>query len=45
MKENLYVYMRINAKFNCIYCFIYMFNLISECILVDGVFCSAIRTI
>ncbi len=40
LKDNLYVFMSLNAKFNCAF---YIFNLMSECVSVDGIYCSAVR--
>ncbi len=43
LKENVYVFMSLNAKFNCAFCLINVFNLMSECIVENGIYCSAIR--
>jgi hypothetical protein len=41
-QENCYVLMSINSKFNCIYCLIYLLNLVSVCVDPLGLFCSAV---
>jgi hypothetical protein len=43
LKERLYEFMSLNSKFNCVYCVIFVFNLMSECILVDSLYCSTVR--
>jgi hypothetical protein len=42
LKDHLYIFMLINAIFNSLYSLIYMFNLMSECILMNSLFCSAV---
>ncbi len=43
LKEGLFIFMSMNAYFNCAYCLIYLCNLMSECIIVDSVYCSSVR--
>jgi hypothetical protein len=42
LKENLYLYIDMNSRFNCIYCLISMLNLMNQCISNNGIYCSGI---
>jgi hypothetical protein len=44
LKEDMYKYMKVNAIFNCIYCFIFLFYPINNCLeyYVSEFFCSSI---
>jgi hypothetical protein len=45
LKDDFYQYMSLNAKFNCLYCIIFLFYPVNSC--VDGMtgyFCSSIHT-
>jgi hypothetical protein len=41
-KEPFFIFMSLNAKCNCIYSFIHLFNLMSTCIEPAGVYCSSV---
>jgi hypothetical protein len=45
LKDTFYVYMSINAGFNCAYCVIFLFYPINSCVNIQsgGYFCSSIR--
>ena len=42
LKDNFYVFMSLNAKFNCFYCLIYTLNLMTVCLEYNGIFCSSL---
>jgi hypothetical protein len=44
LKETFFHYMKLNSWFNCVYCAVYLTNLMSECIFPMGIYCSSIRT-
>jgi hypothetical protein len=44
LKDAFFDYMKVNACFNCLYCAIYLTELMSECVWFSGIYCSAIRT-
>jgi hypothetical protein len=43
LKDKFFRYMFINSLFNAAYCLIYLFNLMSECILRNSLYCSSIH--
>jgi hypothetical protein len=42
LKDQFYMYVDMNSKFNCVYCLISMLNPINECVLNNGIYCSSI---
>jgi hypothetical protein len=44
LKEKFFQYMSVNSKLNCLYSFIYVFNLMNVCISENAIFCSSVYT-
>jgi hypothetical protein len=44
LKESFFDYMKLNSWFNCMYCALFLTNLMSVCILSMGIYCSSIQT-
>lgn len=42
-QEKMYKYMLINSAFNCVECFVTIFNLLSLCISVNSIYCPELR--